>query len=699
MTLKPLPLQTKLSKLSFTLIIAGLSPLTISQASDTSTPLVMAPVIVESSLRASQSDDLAASHSIINAQTLLEKGASHFDDILLQTPNVNFSGQSSRARHIQIRGIGELDDYTGAPNPSVGVSIDNIDFSGIGMTANLFDVKQVEVLRGPQSSRYGNSALAGLIHIQSNDPTPYRENRIETTIGTDQLREVGLMTSGPFSSAKDSGQYRIAIQKHLSDGFMKNDYLNRTDTNGKDELNVRGKLRFFPSDVSQLDITLLHANLDNGYDACSLDNTFTTHSDEPGKDTQKSNAGAIKYQWFGEKMTLVSITTLGQSDMTYGYDGDWAYNGYHATGDNTYVYQNLKDRQTLSQEIRLISEPQAKLFNDSTDWLVGAYIAQMDEANHATDNYGTDLSSDYQVIKTAGFGQLDTQIAENTTLSTGLRVEQHQAQYDNNNAESYRPTDSMVGANISLTQHFSPQRSAYVTVSQGYKAGGVNTGLAIADEALRDFDTETVINTEIGYQANTFDNTLSTHIALFHMNRSQPQFEGYTYVGNNYVYYTENFDSATNSGLEADLKWQMTPKWQLFSTLGLLNTNVKGTSASGAFSISNRDQAHAPNYQATIGTHYRHPTGYFARLEATAVDAFYFDTSHSQKSQPYQLANARLGYQTKQWEVALWAKNLTDERYATRGYYFENEPTYSITEQYIRLGNPRQIGLTASMNF
>ncbi|NCN66482.1 MAG: TonB-dependent receptor, partial [Piscirickettsiaceae bacterium CG_4_9_14_3_um_filter_43_564] len=236
MTLKPLPLQTKLSKLSFTLIIAGLSPLTISQASDTSTPLVMAPVIVESSLRASQSDDLAASHSIINAQTLLEKGASHFDDILLQTPNVNFSGQSSRARHIQIRGIGELDDYTGAPNPSVGVSIDNIDFSGIGMTANLFDVKQVEVLRGPQSSRYGNSALAGLIHIQSNDPTPYRENRIETTIGTDQLREVGLMTSGPFSSAKDSGQYRIAIQKHLSDGFMKNDYLNRTDTNGKDEL-------------------------------------------------------------------------------------------------------------------------------------------------------------------------------------------------------------------------------------------------------------------------------------------------------------------------------------------------------------------------------------------------------------------------------------------------------------------------------
>lgn len=685
--------------LPFTVFMTSLTPVTQLQAADTSDTLIMAPVKVEADLRGTESDNLAASHTIIDAQTLQEKGTSHFDDLLLQTPNVNFSGQSSRARHIQIRGMGELDDYTGAPNPSVGMSIDGIDFSGIGMTANLFDVKQVEVLRGAQSSRYGNSAIAGLIHIQSKDPTPYRESRIETTVGTDQLREIGLVTSGPFSSAEDSGQYRIAVQKHVSDGFMKNDYLNRTDTNGKDELNVRGKLRFFPSETSQLDVTLLHANLDNGYDAWSLDNTFTTHSDEPGKDTQKSNAGAIKYQWFGDKMTLVSITTLGQSDMTYSYDGDWAYNGYHSTGDNTFFYQNLKDRQNLSQEIRLISEPQAKLFNDTTDWLIGAYIAQMDESNHTTDNYGTDLSSDYQVIKTAGFGQLDTQVAENTTLSTGLRVEQHQAQYDNNNAESYRPSDSMVGANISLTQHFSPQRSAYITVSQGYKAGGVNTGLAIAEKALRNFDSETVINTEIGYQAKAFDNTLSTHIALFHMNRSQPQFEGYTYVGTNYVYYTENFDSATNSGLEVDLKWQMTPKWQLFSTLGLLNTTVKGTSASGAFSISNRDQAHAPNYQATIGTHYRHPTGYFARLEATAVDAFYFDTPHSQKSQPYQLVNARIGYQTKQWEVALWAKNLTDERYATRGFYFANEPTWSITEQYIRLGNPRQIGLTASMNF
>ena len=67
-------------------------------------------------------------------------------------PNLNWSAGTSRPRFFQIRGVGELSQWQGAPNPSVGFLIDDIDFSGIGMPATLLDVDHIEVLRGPQGT-------------------------------------------------------------------------------------------------------------------------------------------------------------------------------------------------------------------------------------------------------------------------------------------------------------------------------------------------------------------------------------------------------------------------------------------------------------------------------------------------------------------------------------------------------------------
>ena len=184
---------------------------------------------------------------------------------------------------------------------------------------------------------------------------------------------------------------------HKSDGFRNNAFLNRSDTNGRDELNIRGKLRFFPSAVTTVDLTYLHSDLNNGYDAWSLNNSFTTQSDQPGKDTQLSNAGAIKVTHKGNpNFTLVSTTTLANSDMTYSYDEDWVYPAFDPVNGYSSFYQNNKHRRTLSQELRLISTPSSRFFNGTTDWLIGGYGAQLTENNLTESTFGGSNSTEYQ---------------------------------------------------------------------------------------------------------------------------------------------------------------------------------------------------------------------------------------------------------------------------------------------------------------
>ncbi len=112
-------------------------------------------------------------------------------------PNLNWAGDTSLPRYFQIRGIGELQQYQGAPNPSVGFLIDDIDFSGLGMAATLFDVDHIEVLRGPQGTLYGANALAGLIYVRSAEPADRFGGRVELDAGDYGERSYGAVVTGP----------------------------------------------------------------------------------------------------------------------------------------------------------------------------------------------------------------------------------------------------------------------------------------------------------------------------------------------------------------------------------------------------------------------------------------------------------------------------------------------------------------------
>src|SRR5262245_59433199 len=156
-------------------------------------------IVVTAAFRDTNIEQLPASVTVLDREELRETTQQHFEEAVRQVPNLNLSGEGSRARYFQLRGVGELEQYEGSPNPSVGFIVDDIDFSGLGSIGTLFDIERVEVLRGPQGTRYGANALGGLIYMRSMPPTDATDWRFEATMGGDDARAVGAAVGGPIN--------------------------------------------------------------------------------------------------------------------------------------------------------------------------------------------------------------------------------------------------------------------------------------------------------------------------------------------------------------------------------------------------------------------------------------------------------------------------------------------------------------------
>ena len=201
-------------------------------------------IVVTAGLRDTRLSELPQSVTVLNESTLQYAGVQQLEDVLSLIPNLSWASGSSRPQYFLMRGIGEVEQYQGAPNPSVGFLIDDIDFSGIGMPATLFDTRQVEVLRGPQGTVYGANALAGLISVHTEDPSPDLLVRGEGTVGDFGTRAIGVALSDSLGDS--SAGWRIAAQQYRSNGYRYDAFLQRDDTNGYSEGTLRGKFYWRP---------------------------------------------------------------------------------------------------------------------------------------------------------------------------------------------------------------------------------------------------------------------------------------------------------------------------------------------------------------------------------------------------------------------------------------------------------------------
>jgi outer membrane receptor protein involved in Fe transport len=671
--------------------------------------LTLDAIVVNADFREQNLSKVGAAVTVLTEDKIAGKSAANFEDVIGQVPNVNFTSGASRAHYIQIRGIGERSQFKSPVNPSVGLIVDGIDVSDSALALTMFDVKQIEVLKGPQGTTFGANGMAGVVSLQSNAPTKETQGHIETTVGNYNTKAYGAAVGGTLIEDKLLG--RFSIYQNTSDGFIENDFLNRDDTQNIDELTAKAQLRLLAGENHTVDINLLHVDVDNGYDAFNFENGLTTYSDQPGQDAQQTDAIAVKstYQ-IDETMHMVTKASYSQTDTTYSYDEDWSYEGQFS--EDLYPYSSFdqydRERQKVDFDVRVVSDKAGRIFNGTTDWTVGAYYKKQNEDLIRTYTYlDVPYTSSYDTKNMAIYGQIDSQIAEQFILTAGLRVEKWDAAFADNDGLNIDTDEVLVGGKLGLAYQQDANNLHYITLSKGYKPGGVNADNSL-DLDARDFKTEHLWNIDMGRNSTFLEGALKTRINLFYgLRRDQQVKSSVVQVredgSTDFIDYLANAAESHYYGLESQIDYMANDNLHVYASLGLLKSEFDDYTDPNPSSVdvNGRAPAQSPEYQYTVGFDYMLTDELSLKAEVEGKDAYYFSNRHNEMSDAYALINASLTYVTGDFTATLWGKNLTDEVYQTRGFgSFGNNPANGYeTELYTQQGNPRTFGFTLGYDF
>ncbi|MET1255220.1 TonB-dependent receptor [Aliikangiella maris] len=678
---------------------------------------------------------LPGSIALIDSKMIERQQANHFADLIHLAPNVNIATGASRGRFVQIRGIGERSEFAEPVNYSVGVVVDGIDLTGIASAATLLDIQQVEILRGPQGTLYGANGLAGLINIVSHSP----ESEFYAKLGARFEDYNGRKISGVISnSLTEEFAFRAAFEDYQSDGYMKNSFLNRDNTNNFEESAFKGQLVFKPAEDLTIKGHYYWVDIDNGYDAFSLDANRNTYSDKPGHDRQQTDAGALSVDWqLNQQFRLEAVLSVADSELEYGYDEDWSHPGicdntacdfdewgfdwWYSSFDNY-----IRDNKNQSIDIRLHSSTAYDQKNDLT-WVLGVY--QRDQEVDLKREYtyqSEDFFSQFETTNRALYGQVKIPLNDQWKITAGSRFESRDADYADSNQAEYHPDEDLWGMKVSAEYHYAPGKMFYGLVSRGYKAGGFNASGDLNDNQ-RLFETEFMWNYEMGIKGYWLEEKLRLQISTFYQDRDDVQTKQSLVRSMadgrllqeggacpcSFTDYIGNAASSTSYGLEIDALWRHTDDIESYASAGWLKAefgeylsythflaDLEATPPV-PYDLNGRAQAHSPDYKITFGSRFYLDENWMINPEVVLQDEFYFSDRHNEKSDNYQLLNLRVSYQQDNWQVNLFANNLTDEDIQTRGFgSFGNDPRklYEV-EPYYQFAAPRVIGISAQIEF
>ncbi|KFN51946.1 hypothetical protein N790_03965 [Arenimonas malthae CC-JY-1] len=497
--------------------------------------------------------DVPVAVSAFSEDALKDLQATNVDGLQGAVPNMNIvQGRgSSNSVNVFIRGIGQPDALQ-TFDPGVGMYVDDVYYSRInGALFSLFDVSQVEVLRGPQGTLYGKNSTGGAVKITTRNPFDDEGGAVELTAGDYGRREGRVYGSVQLS---DTLAASIAAAKITRDGYVTDPTTGR-EYNDEDTQAIRAKFAFRPSDtfsgMLSMDYTeqdnaltlgqpvapLYAVNLAGGINILRLPtagdyNYETRTSFGPDQGQQMKHKGAsLTLNWvLSDRWSAKSITAYRKLDTASFIDIDASE---FELGD---VFVGVDQRQT-SQELQFAYDNGGDL-----DAMFGLYYIDEQVPSHQ-EAYADDflrfgalpisflrtIDDDLSNKSVAGYAHANWEFSPSWTLSAGLRYTQDKKKYfrttstfsnilgNANPALAFNISDTWTALtpSVSLQKAFSDTMMGYVSANRGYKAGGFN-GRANTAAEVSTFEPEYVWTYELGLKMQSEDGRLSGRVAAFH---------------------------------------------------------------------------------------------------------------------------------------------------------------------------------------
>ncbi|MAN75413.1 MAG: hypothetical protein CME85_15100 [Henriciella sp.] len=712
-----------------TVLIASASLLALAAGAQAQTPEGAADdearqdtVIVTGQKIDTALQDVAASVEVVTGLEIAREPVTDLYDIVERIPNVTTSyGDLGFA----IRGI----DQRGTGGSSISQLLTvYVDDASLGNYTTFFgpldawDLGQVEVFRGPQSTNFGRNSLAGAIYVRTQDPTYESDFRLRMEAGEYDTYQLAAAAGGAI--IEDKLAWRVAAQQRGSDGFIDNTFLNE-DADSSELTSGRFKLLWEPTQDIRVLSTTSYTDNSAGEDGIDPTNGFTREAqyDVRGEEGTETFLQSVNATWsINENWEVQSITAYQTTDYTRIED-------YDKTIVPTSSLERFGEDEAISQELRL------KYFGDRLSGVVGAYyadastdytdsfslpltfvypqlpvdnlVARDSFIEFAVENYAVFLDGEYAlspkldllfgvrydnetqtneaVADTQIVGQLPPlppSILALLESQIGVREEQSETEYD-----AFLPKAGI---------RFEPNdNSTYAFVIQkAYRAGG--SEISQLDGTINYYEPEYLWNYEASSRQQLMDGRLTWNTNVYYADWTDQQVSVQVPNFPNF-FTTANAGESTIYGLESDLSYVVTPEIEIYGGLGYAHTEFEDfpDPNNPGENLAGNTFPMAPEWTANAGFDYEAANGLFAGVDVNYQAASYSDTDNLEKNKVRSrtLVNARIGYAfNENLRLSLIGRNIFDEDYYT---FLNREPTTGFA----RLGDPRVVSLRLDADF